>query len=303
MDDLKPSNIILMLITLIVAILVTQFLFLHGYKPCFDGIIRMKPLPFMSLPPEVRLQIYQNIIDRDPSYPVQEQASTSFTSRLTQTVHKRIRMIKPTGANLILLANRQIHAEYIAVLCKTATFKLTLDDDTYLSSSNHNHKHNNSPIWELSPAVYKQIKRCDLRIVADPSIIGSHDMMEGGAARLARRVAAALSYMPQLMHLTVHIHALTNPLLFWFHASQAFKVYEGLPLQRVSLSSDCKTMGENHLARCSDNDNDDDGAAVNNGERWEWRCPENHYVVDGLSGKQPIRGFCAALYMDCNICS
>ena len=288
MDILQPPKLLFPLATLLVAVLVTKLLLSHS---CFRS--RKRSLPFLCLPPEVRLQIYQNIIDRDPLYPVPEPSSTSLTSRLAQILHKTIWTKTPTGANLILLANKQTHAEYAAVLCKATTFKLTLSEIAYLDNKNNtsNKNNHNTPIWKLSPAVCRQIERCDIRIVADPCIIGSNDRMEGEAARLARCVAAALSCMPQLVRLTVHIHGLSNPLLLWYHASQAFKVCEDLPVQRVSLSSSCKTTGENHLAR-----------RAGDGRGWEWRCPENHFVDDGLSGKQPIRGFCADLYMKCDVC-
>ena len=285
MEDSILSYLLFTSVTFIVAIIISH-LFLLDSHFYFFGIFRKKYLPFLKLPPEIRLKIYQNIIDRDPVYPLEQPASTSLILRIRQL---RIRK-KPIGANLILLANRQINNEFISVLCETATFTLTLDEKTYLAKSN-------PQIWDLLPAAYAHIKRCDLRIVADPSILGSHDMMEEGAAGLASRIAAALSHMTQLEYLTLNVHALTNPLPLWFHVSQALKVCEGLPLRRIGLSSDIKMMRENHLALCTDSGRD--GGRSNN---WEWRCPEGHHIYDGLVKKQPIRGFCAALYMGCITC-
>lgn len=285
MDDSTLSYFIFTTVTLIVAIVVSH-VFLSDTRFDFFGIFRKKHLPFLKLPPEVRVQIYKNIIDRDPIYPSKQPASTSLISRIKELRKNRRR---PIGANLILLANRQINDEYISVLCKTATFTLTLDERTYLSKSKPR-------IWDLLPAAYAQIKRCNLRIIADPSILGSHHLMEEGATGLASRVTTTLCHMSQLDCLTVNIHALTNPLPLWFHASQALKVCESLPLQRINLSSDIKMMRENHLALVFDK-----GSGAN-GRNWEWRCPEGHPVYDGLVGKQPIRGFCAALYMECITC-
>lgn len=285
MDNLILSYLVFTIVTLIVAIVISH-VFLSDSRFDFLSIFRKKPLPFLKLPPEVRVQIYKNIIDRDPVYPSKQTASTSLISKIKELRKNRRR---PIGANLILLANRQINDEYISVLCKTATFTLTLEEGTYLSKSKPR-------IWDLLPAAYAQIKRCNLRIVADPSILGSHHLMEEGAVGLASRIIAVLRLMSQLECLTVNIHALTNPLPLWFHASQALKVCEGLPLKRINLSSDIKMMRENHLALCYDKGG---GAS---GRNWEWRCPEGHRVYDGLVGKQPIRGFCAALYMECIIC-
>ena len=284
MDISTPSYLLFACVTFIAAIIISHIFLLDSHFN-FSGIFRKRCLPFLKLPPEVRLQIYQNIIDRDPVYPLEEPVSTSLISRIRQL--RKIRS-RPVGANLILLANRQLYDEYISVLSKTATFTLTLNEEAHL-------KYSIIRIWDFLPVAYVHIKRCNLRIVAHPSILGSSYMMESGAEGLAFRITDALHYMSQLENLVLNIHAVTNPLPLWFHASQAFKVCEDLPLRRINLSSDIKMMRENHLALCCD-----DGGA--SGKNWEWRCPEGHRVYDGLVGKQPIRGFCAALYMECITC-
>ena len=262
--------------SLSLAILISYALSYKGRHTIFS-LFRRKHFPFLQLPPELRNQIYLDVIDRDPYYPADPQQSTSFNPLQR---FNRLRN-RQRSSNWLLLANRQIHAEYFAALGKTTTFTLTLHEYQYL---------NGPCLWDVPESVTVPIQRCHLRIVASPSIIGFHDKMEEGADNLAARVKTALNTsMPNLAHLTVHIHALTNPLMLWFNGSQAFKVVKGLPVQRIAWSSDCKTLWENHIAR------------TENGG-WEWRCPKGHFVTNALVEKQPIRGFCAALYMECENC-
>jgi hypothetical protein len=187
--------------------------------------------------------------------------------------------------NMMTRVNKQFKAEYLDVYCRMATFNFTLD----ASDTTHDRP------FSISTETLGRMRRCVLRILATPGIVGAFDPREATGDWILRdKVFEAMSQMSRLQDMVLSINAcgnqLWNPLWLWHFTSQAFKESPIKAFRRIEFKLEGWTLREpNHLARNAKGD-------------WEWHCSEDHLVrVDG-AGSQPVREFCAALYHECRIC-
>lgn len=94
-----------------------------------------KPFPFLDLPAELREMVYENLIE-DPHYPAKERCAKHAGAFASVFGHQWSWQAKKAPheerkSNWILLANRQIHEEYMALLARKATFFLTVSPENY----------------------------------------------------------------------------------------------------------------------------------------------------------------------------
>jgi len=166
-----------------------------------------------------------------------------------------------------------------------ATFNFTLDaSDTTLDRP-----------FNIGAETLSRMRKCALRILATPGIVGAFDPREATGDWLLRdKVFEAMAQMKELQDMSLSIQAcgnqLWNPLWLWHFTSQAFKASPIKAFRRIDFRLEGWTLREpNHLAR-------------NTKGEWEWRCSAHHCVQPDGHGEQPVRDFCAALYHECRIC-
>lgn len=267
-------------------------------------IDKARPFPLESLPQELRDMVYKNLLE-DPTYPRPAacQPASSLDWVLTGLWGSATQSQKPTPtsktSNWILLANKQIYAEYMDMLCKQSTFNLTVSPENYQPSAK------DDKIWNIASSTIGQIRKASLQLVTTSAMLGCTDPrnMESSSWALAARIRSELSLLDSCTHLTLNAKAigdpLWNPLWIWYHSSQSFKHIgtcssdcpEGPMLNRITFSLDTWSPGENYLER----DEANKGA-------WTWYCMKGHGV--GLDGgpEQTVREFCGMLYRDCRTC-
>lgn len=237
---------------------------------------------FAGLPAEIRDMVYDELVDADcrPFLPTEAMRAPQ---PLTFAWLPRRR--KPAYAKYgILLASRQLHREFMDVLCKKATFTLNVDRSNEQSTNP----------WPLSHDTISKIRSCEIRIIATSNMLGTRDPRsmprEWG---LRDRVSRSLSAMKRVEKLRLHVHAVPdrmwNPLWLWSQVSQQFKDLVEPRFTAITFGLESWTLGENCLKRETDG-------------KWRWACPADHVVTEDPEGWQPIREFCAALYLECREC-
>lgn len=263
-----------------------------------------RTFPFEALPQELRDMVYSNLLE-DVHYPppAEDQPAPTLNGMLSglwgSTTTTRHSTKAPTSSNWIILANKQIHAEYVDLLCMRGTFHLSVTPENYLPPTKDDR------IWNIAPTTLKRIRKASLEIVTTSAMLGWTDPrnMESSSWDLAARIRSELSQLESCTHLTLNAKAigdpLWNPLWIWYHSSQSFKNIgtaladcpTGPKLDKITFSLDTWSPGENYLKR----DETNKGA-------WSWYCLEGHNV--GLDGgpEQTVREFCGMLYRECATC-
>ncbi|KAK0618708.1 hypothetical protein DIS24_g11603 [Lasiodiplodia hormozganensis] len=278
---LLPANWTLSAWTLALAVALSLPLLLY-----FQKRRAAKPEPFFNftgLPAEIRNMVYEEMVDPDcnPSFPTEAMRAPRPLSMASWIPHRK----KPNYPKYgILLASRQLHREFMDVLCKSATFTLNVDRSNEQSAN----------LWPLSRDSVTKVRSCEIRIIATSNMLGSRDPRSMPRDwGLRDRVSRSLSAMKRVEKLRLHVHAVPdrmwNPLWLWSQVSQQFKDLAEPRFTAITFGLESWTLGENCLKR------DADG-------RWKWTCPANHVVTDDPEGWQPIREFCAALYLECREC-
>lgn len=263
-----------------------------------------KPFPFESLPQELRDMVYQNLLE-DVSYPssAARQPASSFNEMLAglwAPGNKTQKLVNaPKSSNWIFLANKQICAEYMDVLCKQGIFHFTVSPENYQSPGQDNR------IWQIAPSTFKNVRKASLQLITTSAMLGCTDPrnMKSSSWELAARLRSEFSRLESCTQLTLDAKAigdpLWNPLWIWYHSSQSFKDIgtslsdcpTGPTLDKITFSLDTWSPGENYLER----DEANKGA-------WTWYCMKGHNVgLDGGS-EQTVREFCGMLYRECRTC-
>lgn len=271
------------------------------------------PFPFMRLPPELRDMVYSYLIE-DPAYPPPPPApkQTSKLSWMLPTPWHSVLLTapEPKPSNWLLLASKQIKKEYSDLICKRATFHLTISPQNYQNPNSISPTtRTRHPIWNIDPLTLKTLRSCDLQLITTSNMLGVTDPrnMTSSEWTLAHQIRQDLTTLTNVKHFTLEAKAigdpLWNPLWIWYHACQSFKnmgtelsdtTPEGPRLRKITFSLDTWSPGENYLER--------DKA---NGGFWTWYCKEGHAVgLDGEARREvPVREFCAKLYQECRVCS
>lgn len=287
------------------------------------------PFPFLRLPPELRDMVYENLLE-DPHYPPPRPCpkrrapgwlpsmSQSGSSDGEDTGHK---------SNFIFLANKQIYAEYMDLMCKKSTFHLTVTPQNYGQSATP--ADGKKRIWQISPQILKKIRRCDIKLDTTSTMLGVSDPrnMKPEEWALSRQMRCELSHMESVVEMNLLVKAITdplwNPLWMWYHATQALRTMGsasdreqeltasattdhkrtasteekpsqrsepsgGAQFSRIIFSLDQWSPGENYLKRDPDS-----------GE-WSWWCLKGHCVAP-VGAELTVRQFCGRLY-ECDIC-
>ncbi|KAF1998433.1 hypothetical protein P154DRAFT_397042, partial [Amniculicola lignicola CBS 123094] len=266
-----------------------------------------KPFRFLDLPAELREMVYEELLE-DPYYPplpAKPDVVSSFSLAWRRPSTKKEAEKK---GSWILLANKQVHGEYIDVLCKKTTYHLTVSPENYHPTTTITGATIPIPVaklWTLSPQTLSSIRSLTLKLITTSSMLGVRDPrnMTPSTWALARQIRAELSAVNRVKELNLHVKAigdpLWNPLWVWYHAAQSFKsmgttsgmLPMGPKVSRITFSLDTWSPGENYLAR-----------SVKHRGAWAWHCTEGHFVV--LDFVAPtVREFCAKLYAECRVCN
>jgi hypothetical protein len=269
------------------------------------------PFRFLDLPQELRDIVYEQLLE-DPSYPAPSKcpkhASAMDWMLPGRWTPSTCAPQRPKRSNWLLLGNRQIYKEYMDLLCKRATFHLTVSPENYknpcatptLSTPSFER------IWKIAPDTFKKVRACDLRLITTSAMLGVTDPRKMNSAEwtLARRIRQELSSLTNVPNLTLDARAigdpLWNPLWIWYHACLSFRDMGteqsdtgavGPEITRITFSLDTWSPGENYLAR------DQEGKGA-----WTWYCMKGHDVgVDG-GPEMTVREFCGKLYQGCRVC-
>jgi hypothetical protein len=256
------------------------------------------PFPFLDLPQELRDMVYEQLLE-DPAYPAPSKCPKHASAMdwmlpnawSTSTCAPQ----RPKRSNWLLLVNRQIYKEYMDLLCKRATFHLTVSPENYKNPCATPTMSTPSfeRIWKIAPDTLKKVRACDLKLITTSAMLGVTDPRKMNSAEwtLARQIRRELSSIGD---------PLWNPLWIWYHACLSFRDMGteqsdtgavGPELTRITFSLDTWSPGENYLAR------DQDGKGV-----WTWYCMKGHDVgVDG-GPEMTVREFCGKLYQGCRVC-
>ncbi|ORY05918.1 hypothetical protein BCR34DRAFT_490543 [Clohesyomyces aquaticus] len=289
------------------------------------------PFPFLDLPPELRDMVYEYMLE-DPYYPPPPASEKKQMSPLSWIMRSRNsagaggKRYEPRVSNWIFLANRKVYTEYMDLLCKRTTFRLTVSPANYpkdisaitsdpstLSSPQSQSPTGKNKIWTIAPSTLQAVKKCDLKLITTSSMLGVPDPrnMTPASWGLAQRIREELREVKNVQELNLHVKAigdpLWNPLWVWYHASQTASSSSsslspstsssststssslGPKLNRITFSLDTWSPGENYLERDSDG-------------KWAWWCMRGHCVDSDGEGGMTVREFCARLYADCKTC-
>lgn len=293
------------------------------------------PFPFMELPPELRDMVYENLLE-DPHYPpprpCPKPRGPSWLPSMPQigstdtetTSHK---------SNFLFLANKQIYSEYMDIMCKKTTFHMTVAPHNYTPPATSAEEEKD--IWQISPQVLKQMKRCDIKLVTTSTMLGVSDPrnMKPEEWALARQMRRQLSEVENISELNLHVKAigdpLWNPLWVWYHATQALRGMgsaenendwvkvdvvgaENQPskLDRsaeikgiTSTSPACTGPKFNRITFSLDMWSPGENYLMRdpaNNNQWAWWCLKGH-CVGQVGSELTVRQFCSWLY-DCPTC-
>jgi hypothetical protein len=273
-----------------------------------------KPFPFLELPQELRDMVYEHFLE-DPVYPPpprsQQQHSTLDWMRSGRWTSSSPSPY-PTAqrkSTMVFLANKQIHAEYMDMLCKRQTFHLSVSPSTYTptiapSPFSAPPTPEDSKVWNISNGTLSKIRTCSLKLITTSAMLGVTDprAMTSSSWTLGQRMREQLKHMSHVKTFTLDAKALGdplwNPLWIWFHASQSFKLLGtehsdttplGPRLTKITFSLDTWSPGENWLGR--------DGQG-----RWMWYCMKDHPVGLDIGPEMTVREFCGSLYRECGVC-
>jgi hypothetical protein len=273
-----------------------------------------KPFPFLELPQELRDMVYEYFLD-DPAYPPparnELQRSTLDWVRPARWASTSMSSGTRHGNKRIFLANKQVYAEYMDMVCKRKTFHLSVTPQTYRpattsSSPSPFSPTSYTPVWDISPTTLSNIQTCSLKLITTSSMLGVTDprSMTSSSWTLGRRMREQLKHMSSVKTFMLDAKALGdplwNPLWIWYHASQSLKllgtelsdtVPRGPQLTQITFSLDTWSPGENYLKR--------DEAS---GGQWMWYCMKNHLVDTDVGAEMTVREFCGKLYQECSIC-
>lgn len=160
---------------------------------------RVKPFPFLRLPPELRNIVYEHLIEQDPWY-----SPTSSTAKAAPAFDWPLRRKQPSiKKNAIMFTSRQVYDEFTDVLCKKATFILTVDQDSK----------DNRSLWPIRPDTLKKIRRCDLRIKIGSGMLGALDPRSVPKEwPIREQIWKTLKGMEKTEDLRLHIQAIGDPL-------------------------------------------------------------------------------------------
>ncbi|KAF2010888.1 hypothetical protein BU24DRAFT_313382, partial [Aaosphaeria arxii CBS 175.79] len=286
------------------------------------------PFPFMSLPPELRDMVYENLLE-DPYYPAPAPCAKHSLSDMMSWMMPSTR---PSSAerntkqcNWILLANKQIYAEFMDLICKKRVFHLTVSPENYAvpadesffapattaSPTSTPSPSSDQRIWNVSPTIMAKVRRCDIKLNATSAMLGVPDPrnLTPSTWALASKVRSELSAISLVRELNVHVKAigdpLWNPLWVWYHSAQSFKTMgsevldpatgevtkqDGPRVSHITFSLDTWSPGENYLQRVPESGD------------WAWYCTEGHCVGSDGGPEMTVRGFCARMYVQCRTC-
>jgi hypothetical protein len=308
--DLRVAAVAALVVTSLAVVLPLLVIWAFArYSKMKDS--RRNPFPFLRLPQELRDMVYENLLE-DPAYPppppCQHQRSSldwmiprrrSATSKASQQAHT---------STWIFLANKQVHREYMDMLCKRTTFHLTVSPQNCqppTDPTNPTYPDDNR-IWKIPHQTLKHLRTCSLRLITTSSMLGVTDPrnMTSSDWTLARQIREELKGIENVTNLTLDAKAigdpLWNPLWIWYHASQSFKIMGteasdtvpiGPRLNRITFSLDTWSPGENYLER-------DAGCEG----KWAWYCMEGHNVGLDIGPEMTVREFCGKLYQECKVC-
>ena len=146
------------------------------------------PFPFLALPTELRLQIY--------NYLIPSESTSYYGPRLRQ--HRRRYALRRHG---MLLANRQLHAEYAQAFYKRTSFIFYVDDNNGTQPAT-------TPFWTLPPALLPNLRECDLTVRVGMLALVPGFSMEA----LAARIEALLGCMERVrwVHLMLDLRGMAG---------------------------------------------------------------------------------------------
>ncbi|KAF1965442.1 hypothetical protein BU23DRAFT_561099 [Bimuria novae-zelandiae CBS 107.79] len=196
-------------------------------------------------------------------------------------------------SNFLFLANKQIHSEYMGIIGKKSTVHLTVASCNYAPPTTAAEEEKN--IWQVSPQVIKQMKRCNITLATTSTMLGVPDPrnMKSEEWALARQIGRQLAQVRNDCELNLIVKAISdplwNPLWIWYHAAQALKTRGqgsnvGPKFNRITFCLDTFSPGENYLMR--------DPA---NSDQWAWWCLEGHCVAQ-VGVDLTVRQFCSGVY-------
>ena len=153
------------------------------------------PFPFLALPAELRLQIYNYLLSG---------SSCSYTYvdvdmlRLPLCQRRRRSPFRQHG---MLLANRQLHAEYAQAFYKRTSFIFYVDDNNGTQPAT-------TPFWTLPPALLPNLRECDLTVRVGMLALVPGFSMEA----LAARIEALLGCMERVrwVHLMLDLRGMAG---------------------------------------------------------------------------------------------
>ncbi|KAA8621025.1 hypothetical protein A1F94_013501 [Pyrenophora tritici-repentis] len=271
-----------------------------------------KPFPFLELPQELRDMVYEHFLE-DPVYPppprslVQRSSLEWMYPSLLTSASSASRSRR--HSKWIFLANKQVYAEYLDMLCKRNTFHLSVSPQTYkpiAPTASSASSPDDNKVWQISPSTLSKVRNCSLSLVTTSSMLGVTDprSMTSSSWTLGQRMREQLKHMGNVHTFTLNAKALGdplwNPLWIWYHASQSLKMLGteasdtvpiGPQLTRITFSLDTWSPGENYVAR-----------SESEGGKWMWCCNKDHPVGLDIGPEITVREFCAKLYQECRVC-
>ncbi|PVH97064.1 hypothetical protein DM02DRAFT_533941 [Periconia macrospinosa] len=253
------------------------------------------PFPFLSLPAEVRLKVYEYVLE-DPSYPVPPHPSTYEYDARRQTR-------APHSKNLLFLANKQIYHEYTHLMATTRTLNLSLSPQNFPPSlsSSPSSPPQETPLFPIPPQTAPLYRKAHITLIVTSPMLGvpNPHAMQPGHCNLTRTLCAELNAkLPNVTHTTLHIKAIPdqmwNPIWFWYYVSQTLKnetrPSDGGPRFDVfTFSVNSWMPGQLCMVRSQ-------------GGKWMWCCENGHCISD-VAYDVTVREFCMRiLYEPCREC-
>ncbi|XTI88295.1 hypothetical protein V2W45_1510643 [Cenococcum geophilum] len=152
------------------------------------------PFPFLALPAELHLQIYNYLLLSVPSY----------SCRYTSVPHPRLLPCHQLFfcRHGMLLANRQLHAEYAQAFYEHTSFFFFVD-------TNNGRRPATVPFWTLSPALLPNLRQCKLCVDLGMLVSGLDPLGEA----LAAQAEALVGCMERVrwVHLVWELSIWTGP--------------------------------------------------------------------------------------------